>query len=253
VTGISAVFYRDYKQRVTNVGFIFWDLFVPIAYLLLFGLGFQRAVGADFIIDGEPVAYTSFFLPGVIAMTAFGIAKNTSWSFFLDKDSGIFYELLTYPITRRDLLLGKICFNVLLSLIGSLLAILLAVFALGVDLQWGLLPLTVLNIVLTAAGWFFMFGGLAVRIQRMDSFNTITSAAYIILMFMSTMFYPIDAMPAWFRTVALINPMTWQVDMLRFSILGVGSPMVVLAETAAFGCFTMVALAVAARNMNRAA
>jgi hypothetical protein len=28
--GIAAVFYRDYRQRVTNIGFVFWDLFVPL-------------------------------------------------------------------------------------------------------------------------------------------------------------------------------------------------------------------------------
>ena len=62
----------------------------------------------------------------MIAMTAFSVAMNTAWGFFMDKDSGIFYELLTYPITRRQLLIGKGCFNVLLSVIGALLAIISA-------------------------------------------------------------------------------------------------------------------------------
>ena len=37
--GILAVFYRDYRQRITNIGWLFWDLFVPVAYLVLFGTG----------------------------------------------------------------------------------------------------------------------------------------------------------------------------------------------------------------------
>ena len=43
--GIAAVLYRDYRQRLTNVTFVFWDLLAPMAYLLLFGLGFDRTVG----------------------------------------------------------------------------------------------------------------------------------------------------------------------------------------------------------------
>ncbi|HET8761478.1 MAG TPA: ABC transporter permease [Nitrospiria bacterium] len=71
-------------------------------------------------------------------------------------------------------------------------------------------------------------GGAAIAFDRMDSFNTFNSAAYILLMFLSTMFYPIDSLPAWFRAIAWINPMTWQVDVLRYSLPGIGSATVVL-------------------------
>ena len=40
MSGIGAVFFRDYRQRMTNIGFVFWDLFVPLSYLVFFGLGF---------------------------------------------------------------------------------------------------------------------------------------------------------------------------------------------------------------------
>ena len=123
--GILSVLYRDSRIRFTNLAWLFWDLFVPIAYLLIFGLGFQRALGGEFRLAGEVTDYTSFFLAGVLAMTTFGIAMNTSYSFFLERDSGIFYEWLTYPISRREYVLGKILFNLLLSLVGAGLVILL--------------------------------------------------------------------------------------------------------------------------------
>jgi hypothetical protein len=65
----------------------------------------------------------------------------------------------------------------------------------------------------------FFFIILAVRLARMDSFNTFTSAAYIILMFL---------------TLAWLNPMTWQVDVLRFTLLGVGPVTTVLMESRDF-------------------
>jgi ABC-2 type transport system permease protein len=253
MNGIIAVFYRDYRQRITNVAWVFWDLFVPIAYLMLFGMGFERAFAERFVVDGQAVGYAAFLLPGVIAMTTFGIAMNTSWSFFMDKDSGIFYELLTYPITRQQLLIGKICFNVLLSATGSFLVIMLGVIVLKVDVRWSLLPLTIATIVMTTAGWFFLFSIFAIRLRRMDSFNTFTSAAYIILMFISTMFYPITDLPVWFRLLAWFNPMTWQVDIVRFSLLGIGSPIDILMEGVAFCIFTFVCLVLAVRAIDRAA
>ena len=249
---VLAVFYRDWRQRITNIGFVFWDLFVPIAYLLLFGLGFDRAIGREFSFQGISTDYTAFFLAGVLAMATFGIALNTAWGFFMDKDSGVFYELLTYPITRAQFLLGKICFNVLLSLVGALLAILLGTLLMGVDIQWGCLPVTLAIIVFTTAGWFFSFSIVAVRMKRMDSFNTFTSAAYIILMFLSSMFYPIEHLPVWFRILAWINPMTWQVDVLRFTLLGIGQPSTILTECAGFILFTLATLYFAIKSIDSA-
>lgn len=253
MTGISAVFYRDYRQRMTNLGFVFWDLFVPLAYLVLFGLGFERLIGGEIELGGARLDYTEFFLPGVLAMVTFTVAMNTSWGFFMDKDSGIFFELLTYPITRPELLVGKIGFNVLLAAIGSLLAILLGVLAMGADIRLATLPLTAGIVIVSTAAWFFFFAVFAIRLRRMDAFNTVTSAAYILLMFLSTMFYPLAGLPQWFRIIASANPITWQVDLLRFSLLDVGEPARLAVEGVALVAFAGVCLAFAVRALNRAA
>lgn len=252
MNSVLAIFYRDYRHRRTNLGFMFWDLFVPIAYLLLFGLGFERMMGKGFTIGSGAVSYTDFFLGGVLAMSSFGIAMNTSWGFFMDKDSGIFYETLTYPITRRQFLLGKICFNVVLSVIGSLAAVVMGAAFMGTRVQWTWLPLTMIFSAMTTAGWFFLFAIAAIRMTRMDSFNTITSAAYIILMFLSSMFYPLGGLPAWFRYLAMGNPMTWQVDILRWSLLGIGSPAIAAVESACFLVFTLICLSLAVKTMGKA-
>jgi ABC-2 type transport system permease protein len=166
MSGIAGVIYRDWRQRITNVGFVFWDLLVPAAYLVLFGTGFDYALARSFVVDGREIEYTSYLLPGVIAMTAFSVAMNTAWGFFMDKDSGIFYEILTYPMTRRQFLIGKVCFNVTVSLIGALLTILLGVWVMDVPVRWDLAPLTALVIVATTAGWFFLLSIFAIRLPQ---------------------------------------------------------------------------------------
>ncbi len=253
MSGILAVFYRDYRQRMTNVGFVFWDLFVPLAYLILFGLGFERMLGGSIGVGDDAFRYTAFLAPGVLGMVTFSVAMNTSWGFFMDKDSGIFYELLTYPITRPQLLIGKISFNVLLAVIGSGLVVLLGGAVLDAPIRWDLLPLTIGVVIVATAGWFFLFSVFAITLARMDAFNTVLSAAYILLMFFSSMFYPLSDLPIWFRVPAYLNPMTWQVDLLRFSLLGVGSPSQLMMEGAAVVLFAVVCLALAVRALNRAA
>jgi ABC-type multidrug transport system permease subunit len=66
------------------------------------------------------------------------------------------------------------------------------------------------------------------------------------------MFYPIEQLPVWFRAAAWMNPMTWQVDVLRFTLLGVGSATTALLEFAAFLIFTFLCLSLAVRTIDRA-
>ena len=124
---ILAVMYREYRIRTTSLTWLFYDLFMPLTYLLLFGIGLNSAFSGGMNVQGATVDYNAFFLAGVLSMACFGIAINTSYGFFVDRDNGIFYEFLTYPMTRAEFLIGKILFNCLLSLIQGIITIVAAV------------------------------------------------------------------------------------------------------------------------------
>jgi ABC-2 type transport system permease protein len=244
---LTAVMVREGKIRATNAMFIFWDLLYPLGYLLVFSIGVSRSMG--FTTGLATVGYSDFFLAGVLGMASFGIASNTSWSFFLDRDNGIFYEMLTYPLSRPQYLLGKVLFNVLVALVQALLTVMLAAVFLHVGVQIGGLPLLAAATIVGTAGWFFFYAIFALRIRRNDAFNTVTSVFYFFFLFASSMFYPIEPLPAPVRLVALMNPITWQVDVLRFATIGLGDGRMVAAESAAFVAFTLITFVVAVRSL----
>ena len=112
---------------------------VPLGYLLVFGVGIDRALRLRRVAG--PRSTTRFFLAGVLGMASFGIASNTAWSFFLDRDNGMFYEMLTYPMSRSQYLLGKVLFNVFVALVQAAVTIVLAAYVLDVPIAWRLAPL----------------------------------------------------------------------------------------------------------------
>ena len=248
---VLRVLYREYKFRTTNLAFLIWDIFVPIAYLLIFGYGFQRSIGDTFA--GSSVDYASFFVAGILSMTCFGVAMNTSWRFFMERENGIFYELLTYPVSRAELVIGKIIFNIGLSLAGNFLVLLAGVMILGTTVTTGFMPWVVLFTSIGTAGWFFFFAALALHIRRMDIFNTVTSLCYILLMFGSSMFYPLENLPGWFQWVARLNPLTWLTDLFRFATLGTGSLLLLVIEGVVLILFTVFVFLAALYTLNRAA
>jgi ABC-2 type transport system permease protein len=246
---LEAVLFREAKIRATNWTFIFWDLLYPLGYLLVFGLGMNASLGFTSELTG--LDYNAFFLAGVLGMASFGIASNTSWSFFLDRDNGIFYEMLTYPLSRSQYLVGKVLFNVGIALVQALLTVLLSGLLLGVRILPQGLPLLVAATVVGTSGWFFFYAIFALRIRRNDTFNAVTSVFYFLFLFASSMFYPLEPLPVAFRFVAAMNPITWHVDVLRFATIGVGTPGTIALEAAGFVVFTLVSFWLAVRALGR--
>jgi ABC-2 type transport system permease protein len=249
VSGLTAVMAREGRIRATNGIFIFWDLVYPLGYLLVFGLGVSATMGFSSGLAG--VDYNAFFLAGVLGMASFGIASNTAWSFFLDRDNGIFYEMLTYPMSRSEYLIGKVLFNVAVALAQALVTVTLSAALLHVRIRPDGLPLVAAATVVGTAAWFFFYAIFALAIRRNDAFNTVTSVFYFVFLFASSMFYPLEPLPRAFRLAALANPITWQVDVLRYATIGVGRPLAIAAEGAAFLVFAAVVFAGAKAVLER--
>ena len=90
-------------------------------------------------------------------MASFGIAINTAYGFFVDRDNGILYEFLTYPMTRAEFLIGKILFNCVLSLVqAALITAGSGALAAGYPAPWpGWSASLFAVVVVGTAGWFF--------------------------------------------------------------------------------------------------
>jgi ABC-type multidrug transport system permease subunit len=65
------------------------------------------------------------------------------------------------------------------------------------------------------------------------------------------MFYPLEPLPAFFRNAALLNPITWHVDVLRFSTIALGMPSNIALEAAAFVLFGLASFFCAMRSLQR--
>jgi ABC-2 type transport system permease protein len=248
MAALSAVLYRETRIRATNFTLVFWDIFHPLAYLLVFGVGMTEAMGVPFAAGG--VSYNSFFLAGVLGMASFGVAANTSWTFFMDRDNGIFYEMLTYPMSRVDYLLGKFLFNVAVAVMQAVLTVWLAVAVVDVPIRWDLVALLLPAMVVGTIGWSAFYSIFALITRRNDVFNSITSIFYFVFLFASSIFYPVEPLPVWFRYASYVNPITWHVDVMRYATVGMGSPATVAWEAAAFVVFTVASFWCCVRALN---
>ncbi len=249
---VLAVMYREYLIRRTSLTWMFFDVIVPLLYLLLFGVAFDRALGTSFVMDGISVRYNSFFLPAVISMSCFGNAINQSYGFFIDRDNGIFYEHLTYPLSRGELLLGKILFQGLMTIVQSALTLIAGVVLLDVEIKITALPFIFIGAVAGTAAWFFCLSSVTFVIRRNDTFNMVINASYFILMFISSLFYPIGQLPGLLKIPAQINPLTWHTDTMRYLTIGIGELQDITLRSTYFALFLIISFFIAQKMIRRA-
>ena len=248
---IAAVVYREYMIQSTSLMWIFFELAVPLLYLLMFGVAFDRALGQGLMLENQSIGYNSFFLAGVLAMTCFGNALNQSYGFFVDRDNGILYEFLTYPMRRSEFLLGKVLFQCGVTILQSVLTIGFGALLLDVFVPLDALFFILITMIAGTAAWFFFLSIFAFMIKRNDIYNTVINVVYFLLLFLSSIFYPLERAPGWLRSLALLNPLTWHTDILRFETVGVGSLSVVMMEAGAFVIFAFFSFWLAVRKLQQ--
>ena len=123
------------------------------------------------------------------------------------------------------------------------MTVVLAQIVLDVPIRWGSLPLLAAAVFIGTAGWFFFYAIFALNHPAQRSCSTrVTSVFYFILLFASSMFYPVEPLPSPLRELSWANPITWHVDVLRYyATIGVGEPSRIWLEAGAVATFTGVA------------
>jgi ABC-2 type transport system permease protein len=243
-----AIAFREYRIRLVNPILPLWDVLVPVVYLLIFGSSMERWLQTD--AAAHSFHYPTFLLGGVLAMVTFSIAMNSSYAFFEDLQSGIFYEILTYPFPRRDLLIGKLLFNGAFGVVASTLCVIAGVVMLGIRIDWVRLPLLLLWVMVGTAGWYFLYCWISLKVRGFNAYHTTTSSMYLVMMFVSNLFYPAEQLPRWIAWFAYLNPITWQVDVLRHIAYGEGMSTAIQLEAAAYIGFSLLAFWMADRILN---
>jgi ABC-2 type transport system permease protein len=174
--------------------------------------------------------YFSFLAASMVAQITFFTAMNSGMSIVWDRRLGVLGKLLTTPVPRGSIIMGKVLNSVIRSLAQATIVLLIAVL-LGMKFNTKLTPLEfALSIIgvyaaltLLSLGFSSLYLTLALRSTNWQSQMAIINLLNMPLMFASNSFDPIKLMPWWLRPVAYVNPLTYVNDVTRGLLLGVSS------------------------------
>ena len=191
----------------------------PVISTSLYFVVFGSAIGSRMVeIDG--VSYGAFIIPGLVMLALLTESiSNASFGIYFPKYNGTIYEILSAPISMREILLGYVGAATTKSVIvGSIILITANLF---VDYHVAHPFWMVAFLVLTAAT-FSLFGFIiGIWADGFEKLQVVPMLIVTPLTFLGGSFYSISMLPPLWQSITLANPVVYLISAFRWSFYGV--------------------------------
>ncbi|BDH78943.1 MAG TPA: ABC transporter permease [Methanothermobacter sp.] len=214
IEGIYTIWLREMKRFLRYRSRIVTSIVTPLLWLIIFGTG----LGASIRFATVPGGYRAFIYPGIIGQTILFTSIFSGVSVIIDRQYGFLKEILVAPISRTSIVLGKAFGISTASMIQTTILLLLS-FLVGIIMTPACFLVTLILSLIISMG----FGGLGLMIaaftDSMEGFNLIMSFIVLPIFLLSGALFPITGLPAWLKSAVYLNPLTYGVDAMRYTIL----------------------------------
>ncbi len=197
--------------------------FEPLFYLLSIGIGIGALVGKVAGPGGQPVGYSSFVAPALLATSSMNgaIFDSTFNVFFRLKYAKLYDSALATPMRSGDVALGEIGWALIRAGLYAC-AFMVVMLAMGlVHSVWAVLAIPVALLV----GFAFAGAGMAATtyMRSWQHFEFVTLATLPMFLFSAT-FYPLSVYPRPLQIVVDCTPLYQGIAVLRGLTLGYVGP-----------------------------
>jgi ABC-2 type transport system permease protein len=210
---------RQVKRYVRSTSRIVGSLGQPILFLVALGFGLSPAVSQ---LPGG-VDYIQFLVPGIVGLTILFSAMFSGMELIQDRQFGFLKETLVAPVSRFSIILGKALGGATVATLQGLLVFVLS-FMFGFELaNYFLLPIAILIMFLIALTFCALGLAIATQLEDTQSFPLIVNFVMFPLFFLSGAVFPLEGIPASMKIATTLNPLTYGIDALRATLIGVGA------------------------------
>jgi ABC-2 type transport system permease protein len=207
---IHGIVARDLQRASRQKSRMLGGLARPFIWLLLIGGGY----GAITRMDGG--SYRAFVFPGVVSMAVLFGGMLTAIATVYDREFGMLRLMLASPAGIGVILAGR---TLSAALVGGLQGLaVLACAPLLLDAPAGryLAALGALSLSALSSGALGLL--VASRLRSVENFAGVINVVLFPLFFLSGALYPVLGVPSALRAVARVNPVSYQVDLMRHAL-----------------------------------
>lgn len=211
---IYIVWLREVKKYVRAKERIISSLMMPLFWFLLFGSG----IGMSIQIPG--ISYSQFIAPGIIAMALLFTSIFAGISVIWDREFGFLKEMLVAPTSRLAIVIGRSLGGATTAMIQGTIIMLLSML-LGVNIGLASVLLMLPLMLLISIGFVSLGIAIASFMESTEGFQMIVNFIVMPMFFLSGALFPINNLPDIMKMIVYIDPMTYGVEVLRHTAIGV--------------------------------
>jgi ABC-2 type transport system permease protein len=216
MNAIYILWLRQLKRYVRSRTRISASLAQPLLFLFALGFGF----GPIFQKAGHG-NYIQFISPGVIGMTILFNSMFSGIELIWDRQFGFLKETLVAPVSRLSIMIGRTLGGATTALIQGAIVMAVCTIA-GFRVQnLSLLPLAILFMALIATTFTALGTGIASLLTDFQGFQLVMNLLVMPVFFLSGALFPLGDAPAPIRIIANLDPLSFGVDGLRTTLIGV--------------------------------
>jgi ABC-2 type transport system permease protein len=222
-----------------------------VTQISFFGLIVSRLV----VPDLQDV-YFQYYVAGIIVMMLYSTSVFIGYDIFEEAEHGVFEYLLSLPVSRKELVLGRSVGGGIRSFVfvGPLIMIALAILGITNPVN---LAVALLALFLFAFGVSGMSITIAVALKSGDRFDILMGVLDALIIRLSTVMYPqvfIQDANQVYAVIANFNPVSFASDLFRWGVgieryLALTPATAILGLAAFFVTFTLISVAIYERKL----
>jgi ABC-2 type transport system permease protein len=206
---VRAVWQREFKRYFRDIPRVASSVARPMVWLFILGIGISPNFAP---VSG--LGYIEYIFPGMVVMTILFTSTVSAISIIWDRDFGLLKEMLTAPISRSSIVVGKMLGGATICTIQGLIAILLVFFTniqlLWYNIAWILIASFIVGFMLAGIGVI-----IASLVETYEGFSSVMNFLIMPLFLASGAVFPLANLPRWAYLLARANPIAYAVDLFR--------------------------------------
>ena len=229
---------------------IFSGFFEPVFYLLGIGFGIGALIGTVTSTDGQPIPYSAFVAPALLAASCMnGAISDGFFNIFFKLNYERTYEgVLATPLGVPDIALGELTWALTRGTIYAA-GFLVVMLAMGLVLSpWALLALPAA--VLVSAAFSAMAISITGYAKKIQDFDIVLNLFVMPMFLLSATFFPLETYPEAIRFVIQLTPLYHGVSLLRGLTTGIVSP-ALLVDVAYLALLLVAGLTIATLRLQQ--
>ncbi|MCS7107047.1 MAG: ABC transporter permease [Acidilobaceae archaeon] len=210
---IAVLSYRDLERFWKYKWWLAALVTMNLADLFIFALIFRGIVKRELIPD-----YFLFLAPGIASIAAFAAAFTIGREVMMELRRGFHHYLLSLPISRLELVFGRIAAGMVRGIIYQTPFLLLLLVLLEPPSPHGLLAMTLATLMIVASMSCLSIAA-STLVKSLELQATIRSLLYFLAFFLSNVFYPESVIrerfPEQLYVVIVNNPISLATSIYR--------------------------------------